>query len=78
MFCHKEGEKEYMKIAFLGPKATFTDVAVRGMFPDDIAVPYLTIPDCIDAVINGEAHLCVVPLENALEGSVNILSLIHI
>ncbi len=61
-----------MKIAFLGPKATFTDVAVRGMFPDDIAVPYMTIPDCIDAVINGEAHLCVVPLENALEGSVNI------
>lgn len=61
-----------MKVAFLGPKATFTDVAVREMFPDDTAIPYMTIPDCIDAVMSDEAHICVVPLENALEGSVNI------
>lgn len=61
-----------MKVAYLGPKATFTDVAVRAMFPDDTAIPYMTIPDCIDAVMSGEAHICVVPLENALEGSVNI------
>jgi prephenate dehydratase len=61
-----------MKIAFLGPKATFSDIAVRGMFPNDTAIPYPTIPDCLDAVMNGEVNICVVPLENALEGSVNI------
>lgn len=61
-----------MKVAYLGPKATFTDVAVRAMFPDDNAIPYMTIPDCIDAVMSDKAHICVVPLENALEGSVNI------
>ncbi|MGG0716337.1 prephenate dehydratase [Robertmurraya massiliosenegalensis] len=61
-----------MKIAFLGPKATFTDIAVREMFPADEGIPYMTIPDCLDAVIKNEVDACVVPLENALEGSVNI------
>lgn len=61
-----------MKIAFLGPKATFTDIAVRELFPNDEGIPYTTIPDCLDAVIKKEVDACVVPLENALEGSVNI------
>ena len=34
--------------------------------------PITTIPDCIDAVVNDEIDIAVVPLENALEGSVNI------
>lgn len=61
-----------MKIAFLGPKATFTDIAVRALFPEDEGIPYITIPDCLEAVIIDEVDACVVPLENALEGSVNI------
>ncbi|RTR35447.1 prephenate dehydratase [Robertmurraya yapensis] len=61
-----------MKIAFLGPNATFTDIAVRELFPNDEGIPYITIPDCLDAVIKDEVDACVVPLENALEGSVNI------
>ncbi len=65
-------EKIIMKIAFLGPKATFTDIAVREMFPSDEGIPYMTIPDCLDAVMKNEVDACVVPLENALEGSVNI------
>lgn len=61
-----------MKIGFLGPKATFTDIAVRGLFPKETAVPFPTIPDCFDAIMANEIDLAVVPLENALEGSVNI------
>ncbi|WP_102274422.1 prephenate dehydratase [Cytobacillus massiliigabonensis] len=61
-----------MRIGFLGPKATFTDIAVREMFPKEESVPYATIPDCFDALIEDEIELAVVPLENALEGSVNI------
>ncbi|WP_394137530.1 prephenate dehydratase [Cytobacillus oceanisediminis] len=61
-----------MKIGFLGPKATFTDIAVRSLFPKETAVPYPTIPACFDAMIGNEIDLAVVPLENALEGSVNI------
>lgn len=60
-----------MKVAFLGPQATFTDIAVRSMFPNDDAISYSTIPDCLYAVMKEEVEACVVPLENALEGSVN-------
>ncbi|GGJ67355.1 prephenate dehydratase [Anoxybacillus voinovskiensis] len=61
-----------MKIGYLGPKATFTDLAVTTMFPFAEKYAYDTIPECIDAVSNGEVELGVVPLENALEGSVNL------
>jgi len=61
-----------MKIGYLGPKATFTDLAVTTMFPLAEKKAYDTIPECIDAVSNGEVELGVVPLENALEGSVNL------
>ncbi|WP_100402224.1 prephenate dehydratase [Bacillus sp. FJAT-42315] len=60
------------KIAYLGPAATFTDLAVRQGFPQEERIPYLTIPACMDAVIEGEVDLAVVPLENALEGTVNL------
>ncbi|MBM4762423.1 prephenate dehydratase [Bacillus sp. B15-48] len=61
-----------MKISFLGPKATFTDVAVRRLFPYVEATPFVTIPQCIDAVADGSSDFALVPIENALEGSVNI------
>lgn len=61
-----------MKIGYLGPKATFTDLAVTTMFPYAEKIPYHTIPECIDAVSNEEVDAGVVPLENALEGSVNL------
>lgn len=60
------------KIAFLGPKATFTDFAASRLFPNEIKIPMTTIPDCLDAVKEGEATIAVVPVENALEGSVNV------
>ncbi|MBA9025715.1 prephenate dehydratase [Peribacillus huizhouensis] len=60
------------EIAFLGPKATFTDLAVSKLFPDANKIPMPTILDCLDAVEKGEVELALVPIENALEGSVNI------
>ncbi|WP_080844662.1 prephenate dehydratase [Cytobacillus gottheilii] len=61
-----------MKIGFLGPQATFTDIAVRGLFPYGTRIPLQTIPDCFDVLNEGEVDLAVIPIENALEGSVNI------
>lgn len=72
MFFSVLRRRNGLKIAFLGPRATFTDIAVRKMFPHETAIPYPTIPDCLESVQQGEVDLCVVPLENALEGSVNI------
>lgn len=60
------------KIGFLGPIASFTDLAASKLFQSDERIPYRTIPACIDAVKSGVLDLCVVPLENAIEGSVNL------
>ncbi|WP_019242752.1 MULTISPECIES: prephenate dehydratase [Bacillus] len=61
-----------MKIVFLGPKATFNHYTVVKAFPNEEIQPMKTIPECLDAVMNDEADAAVVPLENALEGSVTI------
>ncbi|WP_203288259.1 prephenate dehydratase [Metabacillus sp. cB07] len=61
------------KVGYLGPAATFTHLAVTKYFEDEAEqIPFLNIPKCIDAVAAGEIDVAVVPLENALEGSVNL------
>lgn len=62
----------YPKVGFLGPKGTFTEMAVMTVFEKTEKIPYETIPRCIDAVMDGEVEYGVVPLENAIEGSVNL------
>lgn len=58
------------RIAYLGPEASFTYLATKGLFPNDWLMPQASIPECIEAVAEGRVDLAVVPLENALEGSV--------
>lgn len=60
------------RVGYLGPEATFTHMAVNRQFPEAERIPYATIPDCMDAVADGAIDFAVVPLENAIEGSVNI------
>lgn len=57
-------------IAYLGPEASFTHIAANYLFGNAGLTPQPTIPDCIEAVGSGQATYAVVPLENALEGSV--------
>lgn len=62
-----------MKVGYLGPEATFTHLAVSSCFQNSVTqAPYQTIPACMDAAVAGEVDLAFVPLENALEGSVNL------
>lgn len=61
-----------MNVGYFGPKATFTELAVNKFFPHLDHQPYRTIPDCIDAAASEEVDFAVVPVENALEGSVPI------
>ncbi len=61
-----------IRIAYLGPKATFCDLAASKLFPFGQRQAFMTIPECIDAVEAKLVVYAVVPLENALEGSVNI------
>ncbi|KAA6448748.1 prephenate dehydratase [Bacillus swezeyi] len=61
-----------MKVGYLGPEATFTHLAVCSCFTSAKQQAFSTIPACMDAAMNGEIDLAVVPLENAIEGSVNL------
>ena len=61
-----------MKIAFLGPQASFTQLACSQIFPSEELVPQSSILDCFNAVKNGDAEKAVVPLENSIEGTVSM------
>lgn len=64
-------EKKYVpSVAYLGPEASFTHIAASDLFDMEGLTPRPTIPDCIEAVTQGHVAYAVVPLENALEGSV--------
>lgn len=61
-------------IAYLGPEATFTQQALLGQ-PDLAALearPVTSISDVLVAVADGSVDLGLVPIENAIEGSVTV------
>ncbi|WP_461177862.1 prephenate dehydratase [Virgibacillus ainsalahensis] len=60
------------KIGYLGPKGTFTKLAVDTVFNGENKVSFETIPACIDAVTEQKIDIGVVPLENAIEGTVHL------
>ena len=62
------------RIAFLGPEGTFSEQALLSQ-PDYSAmelVPFASIPDVLRAVSAGDVEVGFVPIENAIEGSVNV------
>lgn len=62
------------RIAYLGPVGTFTYIAATTLFSGEENVeliPFPTIPDCLQAVEEEKVDWAVVPVENAIEGSVN-------
>ncbi len=60
-----------MKIAYLGPEATFTHQAARGKFGASVEyMPTSTIGEVFDRVQNRTADYGVVPIENSTEGAV--------
>jgi prephenate dehydratase len=62
-----------MRVAYLGPAGTHSEEALRGSAPENTeAIPYPTIYDAVMAVQEGEVDRAIVPIENALEGSVAI------
>ena len=62
------------RLAYLGPPGTFTEEALLSLPQAEGAelVPLGTVPDVVDAVALGEAAAGLVPIENSIEGSVNI------
>ena len=62
------------RIGFLGPHGTFTEQAL--LTQSDLAteelVPIATIPEVLVATERGEVDLGFVPIENSIEGTVNV------
>ncbi len=60
-----------LRIAYLGPEATFTQQASLAAFGSQMThVPLPTIPEVFAAVERGEAEHGVIPIENSTEGAV--------
>ncbi|GAA4705280.1 prephenate dehydratase [Brevibacillus fulvus] len=62
------------KFAFLGPRGTFSEEAARLMTAHLEAsyYPYPTIIDALKAAASEEVDFGIVPLENSIEGTVNL------
>jgi prephenate dehydratase len=68
------GRLEAARVAYLGPPGTFSEEALLG--EADLAAGELvampTIEEAIDAAERGEVDAAFVPIENSIEGSVNV------
>ena len=65
-------QQEPLKIGFLGPEGTFTQIAVFKHFGHSVrALPFHTIDEVFQEVESGVSDFGVIPIENSTEGSVN-------
>jgi len=61
-----------MRVSYLGPKGSFTQIALIKYFGDDLdQVSKKTIGDVFHSVENNDSDYGIVPIENSFEGSVN-------
>ncbi len=64
--------EENLKVAYLGPKATFTHQASIEHFGQSVEhIPVQTTEEVFNEILKGKADFGVVPVENTLEGAVN-------
>jgi prephenate dehydratase len=61
-----------LRIAYLGPAGTFTEMAAGQLPHADKAqlIPVASVTDALDAILAGTADRAVVPIENSIEGGV--------
>jgi prephenate dehydratase len=61
-----------VRVAYLGPRGTFSEDALRAAVGDQEvdAVPAATVPEAIIAVREGRVDRVLVPFENSIEGAV--------
>ena len=60
-----------LKVAYLGPAGTFTELAARQLGKDAELVPVASVTEAMDQVVAGLVDRAVVPIENSIEGGVS-------
>lgn len=64
--------EEPLKVAYLGPEGTFTQMATLKQFGDSVlGEPLVTVDDVFREVTSENCHYGVVPVENSTEGVIN-------
>ncbi len=60
-------------VAYLGPEGTFTHIAAKraAKYSNAPVIAKPSVPDVVEAVVNGEAGSGVIAIENSVEGVVN-------
>ena len=59
------------KVSFLGPTGTYTQEACEKFFNSEgTYLPYETVPEAVDALVNGATDYAVIPQENTIGGAV--------
>jgi prephenate dehydratase len=60
-------------VAYFGPRGTFTEEALASQpdYASATRLPMVRISDVFDAVTEGQAKIGLVPIENAIDGTVN-------
>lgn len=61
-----------MEIAYLGPKGSFSHQAAQLAFPNEHLQAVVSIPELIEQYENGKFDHALVPIENSIEGPVNV------
>lgn len=62
------------RVAYLGPEGTFTEEALLSLDEarDAELIPCASVPDVVHRVAAGDVDAGLVPIENSIEGSVNV------
>ena len=66
-----------MKVAYLGPRGSFAEAALKASgyldtVDDSTAIPATSVLSALDLVRAGEVDAALVPIENSVEGSVSV------
>ncbi len=60
----------YKSIAFQGARGAYSDMACRAVFPDLKTIPCDSFDEAFRAVMNGQADLAMIPVDNTIAGRV--------
>ena len=67
----QEKISSHTKVAYLGPRGTWSEIASECLAPGAIKVPGSSFAEVLEMAENGRTDSCVLPVENSVEGPVS-------